>query len=758
MSPGQSLALEQLRAIAAYDNHCFEVVFVREPDAQSAKLRVRVGMSCDGIATLPEGIRFRSREFFDVRVDPEFPYVAPAAFTPHRRFAGRPHVYFGNYICVYQAPPTEWNGDDGMFGFIQRLRHWIEKAALNQLDSDNAPAHPPYAHVGDGPLRIVIPRADAPVFGNSGWWGLARLDTTASSHVDIVGWSRDLEIAHKPCAPAILFPRPLPWDMPRNVEDVLVEIERAGLDRHLLLEVLKLAVPTTAKGDPLYVIIGAPMRGIAGNAAMRQHLMAWHVTPTIADCLRFAILQPDESEEVAAIRRKGDEIVLDWAKTAEMHWCAVLEDRPEIVIRRDHQSPTSFFHGKTVALWGCGALGSYVAMFLVRAGVKKLILRDSGLVKPGILVRQDYDESAVASSKAFALADRLKRIRPSLEVTPEIVDLVKDLSPDVPWTSGADVVIDCTASAHVQAKLEMVRRVSELPRAPIISMVVDRHATRGLVVVAQAAHSGGAADVYRKAKLECCRKPWLRDFADAFHPAGPEVELFQPEPGCSDATFVGSAADSSVLAGMMLNVACKHLSAESDSTAFADYVTQPHAIAVGGGQQAFAHAQWDPDLTWPDSRQDYEIRIGHSAWKEIQAWISRNARLRGVDVETGGLLFGKRDDAARIIWIDEASGPPPDSIAEIDLFICGVEGTKEMNERFRTSSRHAVQYVGMWHTHPFALPTPSPTDLRGLQQVFAAGITAPAKHLMLIVGTANDLRVLAGHVFSRQDFVANHVA
>ena len=752
MTPGQALAVEQLRRLAAYDNDCFEVVRVSEPDAESASLRVTVGINCDGIASVPEGIRFRSREFFILKIDPDFPYVAPSSFTPHRRFAARAHVYFGNYLCVYQAPATEWNGDDGMFGFVQRLRHWIEKAALNELDATNAPAHPPYTHLGDEPLRIIIPKVDAPVSGDNGWWGLALLDPVKTSRVDIVGWSQDLSTAHKPCAAAILFPRPLPWDMPGNVGDVLAEMERAGLDRNLLLAVLKFAVPTTNKGDPLYVIVGAPMRGTVGTGPMRQHLMAWHVNAVIADCLRFAIPNPNDCEEAAAIRRTGDQIVLDWAKTADMHWCAVLEDRPEIITRRDRETPISVFRGKTVALWGCGALGSYVAVFLARAGVQKLILRDSGIVKPGILVRQDYEESDVSCCKASVLANRLKRIRPSLEVVVDIVDLVSALRPDVPWTSGADVVIDCTASPHVQAKLENVRRVSELPSVPMISMVVDSHATRGLVVVARESHSGGVADVYRKAKLVSCKKPWLSHFADAFHPAGPDVELFQPEPGCSDATFVGSAADSAVLAGMMLNLACNHLARDNDESAFADYVTQPHA-AASDDQQAFAHATWGSDLTWDDSDHDYQLRVSEAAWREVQAWIARNARLRGVDVETGGLLFGKRDDAARIIWIDEVSGPPPDSIADVDSFICGIEGTREMNEQFKKSSRHAVQYVGMWHTHPFALPTPSPTDMAGLEQVFAAGIMAPSKHLMLIVGTADHLRVLAGHVFRREDFV-----
>ena len=78
--------------------------------------------------------------------------------------------------------------------------------------------------------------------------------------------------------------------------------------------------------------------------------------------------------------------------------------------RRDHQRPVNWFEGKTVELWGCGALGSWIAEFLVRAGVATIILRDTGYVTAGLLVRQNFTELDVGRRKVDALADRLRAI------------------------------------------------------------------------------------------------------------------------------------------------------------------------------------------------------------------------------------------------------------------------------------------------------------------------------------------------------------
>ena len=92
--------------------------------------------------------------------------------------------------------------------------------------------------------------------------------------------------------------------------------------------------------------------------------------------------------------------------------------------RRDHESALSWFAGRTVALWGCGALGSTVAEYLTRAGAAKLILQDWGIVAPGLLIRQLYEDADITEVKAEALARRLRRIREDLELESYSSDLL----------------------------------------------------------------------------------------------------------------------------------------------------------------------------------------------------------------------------------------------------------------------------------------------------------------------------------------------
>jgi tRNA A37 threonylcarbamoyladenosine dehydratase len=101
---------------------------------------------------------------------------------------------------------------------------------------------------------------------------------------------------------------------------------------------------------------------------------------------------------------------------ADLEWCSVAEDRPEIVIRRDDRSPVpEAFAGKTVVLWGCGAIGGHVAEWLTRAGIGRLVLYDCDVVTPGVLVRQPYCDQDIGVGKAYALRDRLLAIDPRLD-------------------------------------------------------------------------------------------------------------------------------------------------------------------------------------------------------------------------------------------------------------------------------------------------------------------------------------------------------
>jgi adenylyltransferase/sulfurtransferase len=97
------------------------------------------------------------------------------------------------------------------------------------------------------------------------------------------------------------------------------------------------------------------------------------------------------------------------------------------------------------AVVGCGALGSFHAAALARAGVGRLTIIDRDSVEPGNLHRQwlfEESDAEKALPKAIAARRRLARINSAVEVRP----LVADLTPDniAELLGDAAVILDGT--------------------------------------------------------------------------------------------------------------------------------------------------------------------------------------------------------------------------------------------------------------------------------------------------------------------------
>jgi sulfur carrier protein ThiS adenylyltransferase len=110
------------------------------------------------------------------------------------------------------------------------------------------------------------------------------------------------------------------------------------------------------------------------------------------------------------------------------------------IFSRNVPGSTEILRGSTVAVAGCGGLGSNAAVALVRAGVGGLILVDHDTVEASNLNRQCFFQGDIGRSKPDALAAHLRAINPEVRL-----DLVKlKLTPgDVPRLfSGADLLIE----------------------------------------------------------------------------------------------------------------------------------------------------------------------------------------------------------------------------------------------------------------------------------------------------------------------------
>ena len=132
----------------------------------------------------------------------------------------------------------------------------------------------------------------------------------------------------------------------------------------------------------------------------------------------------------------------------------------------------------------------------------------------------------------------------------------------------------------------------------------------------------------------------------------------------------------------------------------------------------------------------------------MHAWVRRSERL-APGAETGGLLFGERDDALRVLWVSDVLGPPPGSEASPHGFVCGTAGVDEATAAIRKRSRGASRPVGMWHTHPGSAPAPSPTDFEAMTKIIASADRSLPKQLLVIVGDTSPQHMVGAFIYDR---------
>ena len=724
LSEGQRQALDELNVLDAAGD---SIEFVRRIGADPAG-RHEVEVSVEtGFPPSPEGITFRPRERFCIAIPQKFPWYCPSVRVPHSRWGLRSHVNFGSHLCLYLDPAAEWDPSDGMYGFMSRLIEWLQRAAIDDLDPHGAPLHPPYA-----PQLCVTPtvvvRDDAPVLTNAPWFGFAHIAVETPHRIDLRGWvplDGSLPSDGANVAAVVLLDRDLPYQYPTKLGALLRELAEHGIAARRLINVVCRAAARNAPGSPLCVVLGAPMRGTRGGERI-QHLAVWHVSPVGADDLRRAAVGGARG---AALPISGGDLVSLIQASADridVGWCPIDEARPEATRPRDGDSPLRGLAGRSVAVLGCGAIGSHLAEHLVRVGVTDLALVDNDTVASGNLCRQTYDESDLAKPKAAALAERLLRMSPEVAaeaLCDNAVSLLGDQAAPI-WDK--DVIFDATANTTVTKRLEAVRQ--GLPDRPwIVTILLGHRGDRGLLTVASPRCVGGSPRLVRQAKLVAADTERLKVFADEFWPDPPRADIFIPEPGCSSPTFMGSNADVTAVVGSLTRSAAAALSGEAVGSWTLLALDDP---STGESARSEQRAVPNP-VVLQDAVNGYAIHLDPHVMVELQAWINDNARNRP-DRETGGVLFGEVDDATRTVAVTAAVGPPPDSEASSQAFVLGTEGLDEIHDSLSAVSRGTHRTIGTWHTHPGGDPAASPTDLEAIATL-SGHDDRPLRRLLLLV-------------------------
>lgn len=731
MTRGQQQAFRELQQLLAAGSGDFELE--SEPFAEHEWLLVDISIRIGPTETRPGGLRFRERERFRLALPPDYPFECPVLLVGHKRFAGFPHVTWSRALCLYQSR-LEWDPRDGLYGFFSRLSVWLSHAALNDMDPVEGPLEPPH-HVTNYKHLPIVVRTTPPADTGVAWSGFAKL-TSFTNRLEIDGW-RELDtelVDHERLAPAIFLARMLPQEFPEKGADFLAELEKHNISRELLLRMWCVAAVLAPEGDEACFVLGTPMRRTPVGAPA-HHIAVWAVDSDRARQLRLTLPKRKDSESLRLQRIELAQAIQDVFVASQLSWCPILEDRPEIIAPRDSSTPLAWFAGKKVLLLGSGALGSWIGEMIVRSNVRALHVVDQGIVKPGLLVRQNFVLDDIGSNKAEALVRRLRLLRRDVELRAHGCEAYSFLVGQLDTLSDYDLILDCTASSTLQMRVE--RDWSSL--GPLIqrmsSCILDAAAEHFLLVSTSRRTVGGPWTMFLHLKHRICTMNESSILRDAFYAESQVKRLFQPEPGCSDPTFRGSSADVMRIASCALNKVASWASTEAPNELVA--CVGPSALSP----MAFATSAVPPSrLVTVDS---YRILLSPRALNEVSASVKQNARLRSKEHETGGLLWGYWDEASAVIIVFDASGPPPDSRHERAHFECGVDGTRDEHQRRTHRSCGTSTFLGFWHTHPGHPSKQSAEDVQAMSTLVARVGGNKRRALMMIFGR-NDGRASAG--------------
>lgn len=138
--------------------------------------------------------------------------------------------------------------------------------------------------------------------------------------------------------------------------------------------------------------------------------------------------------------------------------------RNEIIIGEEKQN---ILNSKTVAIFGIGGVGGYVAESLARTGIKNLILVDNDTISISNINRQIIAlHSTVGKAKVDVMKKRLEDINPNINITTFKTFIKDGNSKEILLSQKVDYIVD--AIDTVSAKLELIKFANEL-NIPIIS-------------------------------------------------------------------------------------------------------------------------------------------------------------------------------------------------------------------------------------------------------------------------------------------------
>jgi hypothetical protein len=367
---------------------------------------------------------------------------------------------------------------------------------------------------------------------------------------------------------------------------------------------------------------------------------------------------------------------------------------------------------------GAGALGSQIAMNLIRLGVGQWQFIDGDLLYPHNLTRHALTSESLLYYKSAEMARLANSIIPN---TAKALTIHIDEGFTDPALRDAlrrnNVVLDMSASSTA------LKVLANHASGRIISIFLNPQGTE-LVVFAEDKDKECHGD-----QLEIQYLRFLIQHPDLHNHFFTKDNTFRYGTGCRDISStipqeniaLASAIASKILRNQLLQDDRAYLGIwkiDNETGETTKYSTPVFK-------------------TLSTITNDWTVKYDQSVVDKLAKF--RQSKLPS---ETGGLLIGNYDMFRKIIYIADVINSPQDSVEYPTAYIRGKKDVKELLFNVEQQSAGALKYIGEWHSHAAGSSTNMSDDDLILFDWLKGKMTAvgcPA--FMLIAGDENDISI-----------------
>lgn len=596
-----------------------------------------------------------------------------------------PHLLIGEEefprrLCLYEEPYDEiklrWTAP----GFIERVRDWLRETAAGTLHGEDQPLEPLF--IGSF-WPIVIP---ADIFAGS----------NASSQSDRLAVAAGPDGPH---GPVLVAKRVKPQEaiqgkflatsfrcepvqhgiihrIPKNLYEVHQLAQGLGLN---LLQDLRNRLDTWTRAQApldshLILIIFFPKTRSALAAPESEDIWAFMTIQTIGEI--GGVLSLWELRAGSVGRIIGADLDPKSAAAVQIYML-----NPTLSLSRERAAALSGVSADKVAITavGVGALGSQVAMRLMRAGYGKWVLIDYDRVLPHNIPRHELTNDAVGFLKAETMKHWLQTALDEDDVATAIVaDVLRPKNQaDAVNSSFANAQVIADFSASLAVGRYIARDVDSSARR--ISLFLNPTGT-DLVLLAE--------NRKREPPLDTLEMQYYRELITdeklAGHLVRPQGHIRYAH-SCRDLTSTISGDSIAMFAAIGSRAIRDALAQDQASIRIwrSDPKMNVKAITINAPPPAEILCD-----TW---------KIGTDQWLLAKIAELRKSKLPN---ETGGILLGTFDLYRRIVYAVDTIPSPPDSTEWPMLYIRGCEGLLGQVQKIQETTDGMLHYVGEWHSHP----------------------------------------------------------